>query len=409
VPTVLVPDEQARDAAQLLKIVVQQRVSRIVLVPSLLQTWLTLEADLGQQVPALRLWMCSGERLSAELWQQFQAAVPGGKLWNLYGSSEVAADATVYEAQAQEGQVAIGRPLHNMHVYVLDALGQPVPIGVTGELYVGGVGVARGYIGQAAMTAERFVPDAWSGEVGARLYRTGDLGRYRADGVLEFVGRNDDQVKVRGVRIELGEIEEALHQIAGVHACAVVPQQDASGRVLLVAAVEPVQEGKITPEQIQSALKHRLPAYMIPQRLVLLPALPQTTSGKVDRVSLAAFLTAYKPELIQYVAPRTSIEQGVAEIWSEILQVERVGIHDNFFELGGHSLLATQVVSRLRVRFQIELPLQRLFELTTVADLAAALVEERIKQVDKSTMSQVLAEITRLSPAELQTLLAKEE
>ncbi|MBZ4423347.1 non-ribosomal peptide synthetase, partial [Myxococcus sp. RHSTA-1-4] len=267
--------------------------------------------------------------------------------------------------------VPIGRPISNTRVYVLDASGQPVPVGVTGELFIGGDGVARGYVGQPALTAERFIPDAFSGVPGARLYRTGDLARWRQDGVLEFLGRADAQVKVRGYRIELAEVEAALLAFPDVAQAVALVREDVPGDKRLagyVAAPESLDMGAL-----RAFLKQRLPEYMVPSALVRLDALPLTANAKVDRKALPAPDAVLASPAESYVAPRTPTEERLAALWAQVLRVQRVGIHDNFFELGGHSLLATQVVSRVREAFSVELPLRALFEAPTVAALAARL------------------------------------
>ncbi|MFP2934031.1 condensation domain-containing protein, partial [Pyxidicoccus sp. 3LG] len=265
--------------------------------------------------------------------------------------------------------VPIGRPIANTQVYLLDANGQPVPAGVAGELFVGGDGLARGYL-DAAMTAERFVPDAFGSTPGGRLYRTGDLARWRQDGVLEFLGRGDTQVKVRGYRVEPSEVEAALHRHPNVNECVVVARPDGAGGKRLVAYVSGGTSAPTVPE-LRSFLAQRLPEYMVPAAFLVLGSLPLTPNGKVDRRALPE-LGSERPELEQgFVAPGTPTEEKLASLWAEVLGVERIGIHDGFFELGGHSLLATQVVSRMRAAWGVELPLRDLFESPTVAGLAS--------------------------------------
>ncbi|MFP2895292.1 amino acid adenylation domain-containing protein [Corallococcus sp. 4LFB] len=268
--------------------------------------------------------------------------------------------------------VPIGRPIGNTRVYVLDANGQPVPPGLIGELFAGGDGVARGYVGQPALTAERFVPDPFSGVPGARLYRTGDLARWREDGVLEFLGRADAQVKLRGYRIELGEVEAALLTHSPVASAVAVMREDVPGDQRLVAYVVPRDGQTVEIPLLRSHLQQRLPEYMVPSAFVGLDALPLTANAKVDRKALPPPESLRAPE-VEYVAPRGETEQRLAAIWREVLRVERVGLHDNFFLLGGHSLLATQALSRIRTAFNVELPLRALFEAPTLLELAARL------------------------------------
>jgi amino acid adenylation domain-containing protein len=295
----------------------------------------------------------------------------GARLFNLYGPTETTIYSTATEVRANE-PITIGRPIDNTQTYVLDARLQPQPIGVIGELYIAGAGVARGYLERRELTVERFLPDPFSDTPLARMYRTGDVARWRADGTLEYVGRIDHQVKLRGFRIELGEVESVLAQCPDVSANVVVVREDSPGDKRLVAYVVP-RPGvpPLTAMALAAELRKKLPDYMVPSAFVVLDALPLTGSGKVDRNALPAPQFAAVED--HYVAPRDAIEQTLAEIWSEVLRVERVGVHDNFFELGGHSLLATMVVSRVRAKLAIEIPVRVMFEAPTVAELAAAL------------------------------------
>ncbi|MBZ4423367.1 condensation domain-containing protein, partial [Myxococcus sp. RHSTA-1-4] len=289
--------------------------------------------------------------------------------------------------------VPIGRPIGNTRVYLLDASGQPVPVGVTGELFIGGDGLARGYVEQPALTAERFVPDAFSGVPGARLYRTGDLARWRRDGVLEFLGRADAQVKVRGYRIELAEVEAALLAFPGVAQAVPLVREDVAGDKRLVGYVASPESLDVAA--LRAFLKGRLPEYMVPSALVRLDALPLTANSKVDRKALPAPSSALAPSSESYVAPRTPSEELLAGIYAQVLGVERVSITDSFFDLGGHSLLATRVVSRIRASFGVELPLRELFQAPTVAALA-----ERIDTAVRTGQAGVLPRIDRVPRTE---------
>jgi hypothetical protein len=271
--------------------------------------------------------------------------------------------------------IPIGRPIANTEVYLLDSKLSPVPIGVAGELYIGGDGLARGYLNQPELTAEKFIAHPFTKKDGARLYKTGDVARYRSDGNIEFLGRTDHQVKVRGYRIELGEIESALAQHPEVREAVVLARVEDShdypstGR-RLVAYVVPRREPAPAITELKNYLKQKLPPFMIPSAFVLLNTLPLTANGKIDRRALPA-PDQSRPEIEEsYVAPRTPEEQLLAEIWAEVLKLEKVGIHDNFFELGGHSLLATQVISRVCRVFKREISLRVLFERSTIAELA---------------------------------------
>ncbi|HEX2078035.1 MAG TPA: AMP-binding protein, partial [Longimicrobium sp.] len=313
----------------------------------------------------LRRAFVGGDRVPADLLAEMREALPGAETHVLYGPTEGTILASTHPVPA-DGVVyghPIGRPLGNVRLYVCDGVGSPQPAGVPGELLIGGAGVARGYLGRAGLTAERFVPDPFGGEPGARLYRTGDRARWRADGTLEYLGRLDFQVKVRGFRIELGEIEAVLRQHESVADCVVMARAEA-GEQRLVAYVV----GGVEADELREHLRRSLPEYMVPAAFVFLDALPLTPNGKLDRKALPA------PELAsaedRYVAPRTPVEEVLAGIWAEVLGLERVDVMESFFELGGHSLLATRVVSRVRKRFGVELPLRALFEGPTVAELA---------------------------------------
>jgi acyl carrier protein len=295
---------------------------------------------------------------------------PGRRFFNLYGPTEATIWTTIAECTDGSQRPPIGRPIANMQVYLLDRHLQPVPPGVPGELYIGGEGLARGYLNRPELTAERFIPHPFSQEPGARLYQTGDLARYRPDGMIEFLGRLDHQVKIRGYRVEPGEIEAVLTQHPAVQEAVVMARADAPGDNRLTAYVVAKRQPGPSSSDLRRFLQAKLPEYMLPAAFVPLDALPLTPNGKVDRRALPAPDRTRTTLEGACVAPRTPVEEGLAEIWGQVLGVEQVGIHDNFFELGGHSLLATQVIARLQAAFQVEVPLRRLLEAPTVADLA---------------------------------------
>jgi amino acid adenylation domain-containing protein len=339
-------------------------------VPALMRQLVHVERE-TPRLARLRRAFVGGDRVMADLLAEMREVLPAAESHVLYGPTEGTILASTHPVPA-DGIVdghPIGRPLGNVRLYVCDALGGPQPAGVPGELLIGGAGVARGYLGRPAMTAERFVPDAFGGEPGARLYRTGDRARWRTDGSLEYLGRLDDQVKIRGFRIEPGEIEAVLRGHEGVIDCVVVAREDVPGGHRLVAYVA----GDAKADALREHLRRSLPEYMVPAAFVVLDRLPLTPNGKVDRKALPAPELASTEDL--YVAPRTPEEGAMAEIWAEVLKVERVGVHDNFFVLGGHSLLATRVVSRVRERFGVELPLRAVFEHRTLEELARVLAE----------------------------------
>ncbi|HEX7733375.1 MAG TPA: amino acid adenylation domain-containing protein, partial [Ktedonobacteraceae bacterium] len=360
----ILADEIVKDPYRLISVLAEQGVTRLVVVPSLLETMLNTRLDLETSLARVKYWTSSGEALPVELAQRFLSQLPRSILLNLYGSSEVAADATyaiVAESNALT-HISPGSPIANTQIYLLDARWQPVPLGMPGELYVGGAGVARGSLQRPDLTAERFIPDPFGSEPGARLYRTGDRARYLEDGTLEYLGRFDEQVKVRGYRVELGEIEAALRAAPGVHEAVVILRAGPPGDNRLVGYVLPTagQNPPLLLGQLRALLRSQLPGYMQPSALLLVEGWPLTPNGKLDRRALPA-PAASRPHLeTRYQPPRTPLEELVAALWSEVLRVEQIGVHDDFFALGGHSLLATQVIARARSLFQLELPLRSL-------------------------------------------------
>ena len=320
-----------------------------------------------------RALIIGGEALSKKSISFWQTHAPETRLINEYGPTETVVGCCIYEVPAQttlSGLIPIGRPIANTQLYILDRSLQPVPIGVTGELHIGGDGLARGYLNRTELTAQKFIPNPFSNQPGERLYKTGDLARYLPDGNIEFLGRIDNQVKIRGFRIELGEIEAVLMQNRAVQDAVVIDQEYALNDKRLVAYVVPSQEQVLSIRELRRDLKQKLPDHMIPSAFVQLEAVPLTPNGKVDRRALPV-PDGTRSNLEETFVPHlTPFEEVLAGIWSEVLRLERVGIHDNFFELGGHSLLATQVISRVREAFGVELPLHTLFEEPTLAGLA---------------------------------------
>ncbi|HJU39434.1 MAG TPA: amino acid adenylation domain-containing protein, partial [Tahibacter sp.] len=357
-----------QDPRYLGEIVEAEAITLVHFVPSMLQIFLD-HADLAR-CASLRRVLCIGEALPPALQERFHRALPNAQLHNLYGPTEAAVHVTFWRCDParRDGKVPIGRPIANTQLHVLDARMQPVPIGVAGELHIGGANVARGYLNRPELTAERFVRDPFGARDDARLYRTGDLARWLPDGTLEYVGRNDFQVKVRGFRIEPGEIEARLAAIDGVREAVVVARDDAGGGKQLVAYVIPEQRAP-SVAGLRTALADTLPEYMVPSAFVMLDAWPLTANGKLDRNALpapgddAVVARAYAP-------PQGDTEVAIAQIWQSLLGVSRVGRDDNFFELGGHSLLAIQAASRIQARCGVALALRALFEAPTVAKLA---------------------------------------
>jgi amino acid adenylation domain-containing protein len=365
-----------QDSAYLVNLIIQQQITTLHFVPSMLQVFLE-EKEL-EKCASLRQVICSGEILFFDLQERFFARLGNCELHNLYGPTEAAIDVTFYQCQRGSRQkiVPIGCPITNTQIYILDSNLQPVPLGMKGELHIGGVQLARGYLNCPDLTAEKFIPNPFNNEPNAKLYKTGDLVRYLSDGNIEFLGRLDNQVKIRGFRIELGEIEAVLGQHPALRECVVIAQGDDVESKRLVAYVVKSQE-TINISELRHFLKQKLPDYMIPLAFVVLEAIPLTPNGKIDRKALPIPDSSYFSLEASFVAPRTSIEEVLAAIWSNLLGLEQVGIHDNFFELGGHSLLATQVISRLRETFSVELPVRCLFEAPTIAELGESIEASR--------------------------------
>ncbi|WP_308583944.1 non-ribosomal peptide synthase/polyketide synthase [uncultured Pseudomonas sp.] len=349
---VLADKDVSLDPEAILSLVQREAISVVQATPS---TWrMLLDSERGALLRGVKC-LCGGEALPADLAQRMLAQQ--GSVWNLYGPTET----TIWSAAHEllEPLPFVGRPIANTSLFILNADFTPCPVGASGELLIGGVGLARGYHGRAAMTAERFVPNPFARH-GERLYRTGDLARYRVDGVVEYIGRVDHQVKVRGFRIELGEIEACLREQPAVREAAVVADHDQLLAYLVTGQPIPEDEQARLREQFKAALREQLPEYMVPAYLVFLPRMPLTPNGKLDRKALP------KPDagVLQkrYVAPVTERECQVAAIWAQVLGMPQVGQDDHFFEIGGHSLLATRVVSRVRQALGIDVPLKNLFE-----------------------------------------------
>jgi len=360
-----------RDSRYLADTIRDEQISVLHCVPSLLRV--LIEEPAFKQPLSLRAIMCGGEALGSQLVARFQSRSKA-KLYNVYGPTETIIDSTYWPCERRDtlSAIPIGRPIPNAKAYVLDDHLRLLPIGVAGTLYIGGVGLARGYVGRPDLTAEKFIPDPFSDTLGARLYKTGDLARFLPDGNLEFLGRNDDQVKIRGFRIELGEIAAALGQHPAVREAVVLAHAE-RGETRLVAYVAGQGDARLTVNELRGFLKDQLPEHMLPAVFMLLDSLPLTPNGKIDRRALPT-PDGQRPGLDEaFVTSRTATEELLAQIWGRVLGVERVGIYDNFFHLGGHSLLATQVVSRIRETFQVEMPLRCLFEAPTVAGLAATI------------------------------------
>ena len=406
----------------------RHQIDCLKIVPSHLEALLT--ARHPEQVLPRRRLILGGEVAQPALLARLGELEPACEVFNHYGPTEATVGVLTFHVPktrlqapaAEAAALPLGHPIANTRVYVLDAHGQPVPPGIYGELYVGGAGVARGYYNRPELTAERFVPDPFSGEQGARLYRTGDIGRHLPDGELEFAGRTDNQVKISGQRIELGEIEGALGDHPAVREAVVLARNDTPGELGLVAYVVAQREASASVSELREHLRQRLPPYMQPAAFVMLDKMPLTPNGKIDRHALPAPDTT-RPEMDQaYEQPRTITEEQLAQIWSEVLRIEHLGVYDNFFDLGGNSLLATKMTARVRDRFQVELTLRNLFESPTIAQLSALIVARQATPeavrpeavaAPRTSVDQLLSNVDHLPEAEidslLEELLAEEE
>ena len=377
ISTVMIPDEIAKSPHSLIAALSEHRVTRLVVVPSLLSALLDAEPQIANRLPYLKYWISSGETISNDLIRRFREIAPDRILLNLYGSSEVSADVACYDTQEMhaEGPVLIGRPIANTQLYILDRNLQPVPVGVPGQLCVSGDGLARGYFHRPEHTAEKFIPNPFGGSGKRRLYLSGDLARYRYDGNIELLGRvdSDYQVKVRGFRIELGEIESVLRQHPSV-AQAVVARNDSCAEESRLAAY--VVQNSSAPDvdlvpSLRRHLRERLPEYMVPAVFLVLAALPLLPNGKIDRHALQELSQPGVPN--RDPEPHTTTEAQIHKVWLEALRIDHVGTHDNFFDVGGHSLLLATVQSKLASVFDREIASVDLYQYPTISSLAKRL------------------------------------
>ena len=361
--------EDVTDGSRLLTLLTRHAVTAMQATPS---TWrLLLEA--GWQATHRFKILCGGESFPADLVEPLLAR---GIVWNLYGPTETTIWSTANRLTLGDDSISIGRPIANTEIFILDAYLQPVPIGIPGELHIGGAGLARGYLNQPELTAKKFIRNPFSNNPWARLYKTGDLARYLPNGNVEFVGRMDNQVKVRGFRIELGEIENVLGRNPGVKKAVVLAREDNPGNKRLVAYIVPRPQLDLSTNRLRSYLKDRLPDYMVPSAFVLLDDLPLTPNGKIDRKALPMPDQNGSGSVGSYQSPRTTMEGALASIWAEVLGVEKVGINDNFFDLGGHSLLAVRVVNLIRRRMGRTVRIADIFQASTVERMATMLDDD---------------------------------
>jgi amino acid adenylation domain-containing protein len=389
----------ASDGERLAAVLARPDIIRMQATPS---TWRMLFGAGWQGKPGL-VALCGGEALPRDLADRLLGAV--GELWNLYGPTETTIWSALDRVERGKGPVAIGRPVANTRLLLLSQAAEEVPVGIAGELCIAGIGLARGYLGRPELTAERFVPDPIPvGEAGGRLYRTGDLARRLQDGRIECLGRIDSQVKVHGFRIEPGEVEVALREHPGVRQAAVATRPAAGGEPRLVAWVVAAGETPPAAAELRAFLASRLADYMVPSSFVPLEALPLTPNGKVDLRSLpspqSVAAAVYRP-------PRTPVEEVLAGIWREVLEVEKVGVDDDFFDLGGHSLLAVHALARIRRIFEVEVQLRHIFQFPTVARLSETVLGHPDLRARAEQAAQVALEVAALSDAEVEALLGE--
>ena len=399
---VIIPEAQEfQDVSQLVSLLARHRVTAACFVPSLLDA--VIEEPDFVSCRHLRRVTTGGESLSARLKNRFVERFSAG-LYNGYGPTETTIAATFYTCArgTTDAPIPIGRPIANTQIYILDSHFNPVPVGLAGEIYIGGTGVSRGYLNDPESTAGTFVPDPFGGKPGGRLYKTGDWGRYLPDGNIKFLGRRDHQVKVRGYRIELEEIEQVLGCHPNVRQGVVTVVESRAGEKRLVAYyVATTQSPEITSDHLRTFLMSRLPSYMVPSAFVSVESLPRTRNGKIDREALSATEELGREFSNGYIAPRNVLEARLIGLWSDLLGPPQIGIRDNFFERGGHSLLAVRLISKVREAFRIDLQLRTLFEHPTIESFAQLL----LSQIPSQDVANALVDVEALSEAEARSLL----
>ncbi|MBD2790342.1 amino acid adenylation domain-containing protein, partial [Xenorhabdus sp. DI] len=400
---VLVPERLRTDGLALWHYFARHAVDLFDCTPVQLQ-WL-LDAGLGSTAGYQpRQVLVGGDSIPPQIWFTLQQ-IKTTRFINVYGPTECTVDASFCPVDLFLPQPSIGRPIANTQIYILDTQGQPVPLGVTGEIYIGGAGVARGYLNQPALTAERFIPDPFSADPQARLYKTGDLGRWRPDGNIDYLGRNDFQVKLRGFRIELGEIEARLMQCPGVREAVVLAREDQPDQKQLVAYLRPQEGVELLPADLRQQLTQHLAQYMLPSAFMVLDTFPLTPNGKLDRQALPA-PDSSAVVTRDYEPPQGKIEADLAQIWQELLELERISRHDHFFELGGHSLMAVRLITRIRSRFLVNISLTELFSSPKLVEQAAVIFSAQMGAVGENEIESLQNDLDSMSAKELMAILS---
>ncbi len=393
------------DSAYMWEIIKRERITMVQFVPTMLQTFLSDEQ--AEDLPFLKHVFLCGEPLSAALNERF-CRMMSAQLHNLYGPTEAAVFITSWTSDREPGRtvIPIGKAITENAMYVLNERYEPVAAGEVGELFISGIGLARGYYGRPDLTAERFVPDPFSAEPGARMYHTGDLGRWLADGSLECLGRNDDQVKVRGFRIELGEISTVLEQHPGIHQAVTIVREDQPGDQRIAAYYIPNAAYAPSIIELRSHLQQLLPEYMVPSYFVEMESFPLTASGKTDKKLLPSPTLSRQMIGQTYAAPETYIQKELAAIWSGFFSFDQIGLDDDFIDLGGHSLVATQILVRAEEAFGVKISLKdMLTQGTTVRSLAAIVESSLLADTDEAELEALLRETEHMSEEEIEALL----
>jgi acyl-coenzyme A synthetase/AMP-(fatty) acid ligase len=409
----ITPEHLRTDIEKLADYISRAHIEKAILPVVVLQQLAELKQSRAEGLAGLKEVIATGEQLQItraikELFKQLR----GSMLDNHYGPSEthvVTWKRLDGDAEEWRPHAPIGKPISNAQVYVLDDRMQPVPVGVVGELYIGGAALARGYINQPAMTAEKFIPDPHGQDPGRRLYKTGDLARRLPDGDMEFLGRRDHQVKIRGHRVEPGEVEAVLSEHSAVDEAVALVTEDGLGEKRLVAYVVAQDESLFEEEELRKYAAARMPAYMVPSAVVKLERMPLTSNGKIDRQALPRLDFGSRNIKREVVLPRTPAEQVLAGIWVNVLGVHEVGVHDNFFNLGGHSILAARAIFRVREAFQVDLPLRDLFERPTVDGLIDVMAEILGGRDTVEQIAETFMDLQELSQEEIKALLHKIE